>query len=993
MLQYHENPKTLHVNTLPVRAYMIPYPDAESALRGVRETSPRVTMLSGDWDFAYFSNAADMPEDVRYTHTLPVPSVWQLHGFDQNMYTNVRYPFPYDPPFVPAENPAGAYRRRFTLRKRAGRRYHLHFEGVDSCLYLYVNSTFAGFSQVSHSTSAFDVTELLSDGENTLEARVLKWCFGSYLEDQDKFRMSGIFRDVYLLERPETCVEDFVVSTALQKGAAEIAVRLETTQPAPAVRLTLLAPDGALLHSETAGESTAFAVEHPLLWTAETPSLYTLVIETQGEVIAQKVGVREIAVTDGVLRLNGVPIKLHGVNRHDSDPDTGYAITPAQLIRDLTVMKLHNVNAIRTSHYPNSPWMPELCDAYGFYLIAETDLESHGTVELFGEQPLLGERLKQKFSIVPRDPMFEEAILDRVRRNVLRDRNHACILFWSLGNETGYGPAMEKAGRWVKACDPTRLLHYEGAFYAQADSDISMMDVVSRMYSPLTDILDYFDHHRDPRPFVLCEYVHAMGNGPGGVREYFELMDRYPGFCGGFVWEFCDHAVSAGIAADGRRMYHYGGDSGETLHDGNFCVDGLTYPDRRPHTGFLEMKNAARPLRAELLPADGVTVKLTNRMDFLYADAVADLTYELVCDGRVTAEGAMALPPIAPHQSAELRLPVTVPQSGAVLLNLYYRTVREFPLVPAGHALGFDQLTLRDSRVVPALPKAAGGALALAETETHYLVTGSGFAYRFSKRLGAFDSLLAAGGDRLAAPMTYNIWRAPTDNDRNERAAWENAGYRDAQTRVSGAHAEMRGANAVLTANITLAAVYRQWIVRIGAEYTLDPLGTIQMRLSVARNAELPYLPRFGVRFFLPKACASVRYYGFGPTESYEDKRVGTRLGLFETTALQNHEDYIKPQENGSHFGCHFVQAADPRGAGLCLQSAAPFSMNVSPYTQEELTEKRHNYELTESGYTVLCADIRNSGLGTNSCGPALPQAYRLNETQFEFCLRLDLLG
>jgi len=987
MLHYHENPGTLHVNTLPTRAYFIPYQDAQSAIAGNREASERLTLLSGEWDFAWFPCYDAMPETVEFSARIPVPSVWQMHGYDQNQYTNLRYPFPFDPPYVPTENPVGVYRRHFTLRKKENCQYQLHFEGVDSCLYLYINGVFAGFSQVSHSTSAFDVTGLVTDGENSVEVRVLKWCLGSYLEDQDKFRMSGIFRDVILLERPQARVENFFIHTALHGSEAEISIALETTDGAPDPLLTLYAPDGALLEERQASEGAAFRVPDPRLWSAETPELYTLVIRTDGEAIAQKVGIREVGVKDGVLLLNGSPIKLRGVNRHDSDPQTGCAITPGQMLRDLRVMKLHNVNAIRTSHYPNAPWMPELCDRCGFYLISESDVESHGSVMLYGCEK---QDLKQIFSSIPRDPMFEEAILDRVQRNVLRDQNRPSVLLWSLGNESGYGPAFEKAGRWVKAYDPSRLCHYEGALYAQEDDDTSVLDVVSRMYPPLQDIVDYFEKQRDTRPLVLCEYIHAMGNGPGGVKEYQELIDRYPGFCGGFVWEFCDHAIDVGGMPDGRRKYHYGGDSGETLHDGNFCVDGLTYPDRSPHTGFLEFKNAVRPLRARLTAADGAAVELTNAMDFLYADAYAGLRYELVQDGRVIAEGEQALPHIAPHQSVEIRLPVRIPRDGAVLLNLFYRTIREQPLVPAGHELGFDQLTLREARVMPPLPMPEGGALALEETRTHCIVTGDRFCYRFSKITGLFDSLKTGGKELLSAPMQFNIWRAPTDNDRNIRREWEKAGFNVAQTRVAEISAAMAGDTVTIQTQTVLAAVYRQWIVRIGAEITIDRQGGIALRLAVTKNTEMPFLPRFGLRMFLRKDMDRAQYYGFGPQESYEDKRCGARLGLYQTTAMENHEDYIKPQENGSHCRCDFVRVTDPADMGLCIQADTPFSMNLSPYTQEELTEKQHNYELTECGHTVLCIDKGQSGIGTNSCGPELPEQYRFNDTDFVFSLRID---
>ena len=947
----HENPKTLHVNTLPMRAYCIPFQDEQTALRGDREASSRMTLLNGTWDFAYYPAYAAMPDTVAYSDRIAVPSVWQTQGYDRNQYTNVRYPFPFDPPYVPEDNPVGAYRRTFTLQKREGFCYQLHFEGVDSCLYLTVNGVYAGFSQVSHSTSAFDITGLLVNGENTLEVQVLKWCFGSYLEDQDKFRMSGIFRDVYLLERHTARVDDFCIRTEIKGDRAEVSATLETTADTVDPLLKLYGPDGGLLAEQRASESTTFIVDKPLLWTAETPILYTLIIQTEDEVIAQQVGIREICVQNGVVLINGTPVKFRGVNRHDSDPKTGFTISREQLIRDLRIMKQHNVNAIRTSHYPNAPWMPELCNRYGFYLISESDVEAHGVVMLYADR---GMDIKQRFSIIARDPMFADAILDRVQRNVLRDRNHPCIVMWSLGNESGYGPAFENAGRWVKAHDATRLCHYEGAFYAQEDSDTSMLDVYSRMYPSVQEIIDYFENKQDPRPLVLCEYIHAMGNGPGDVQDYQELIDRYPGFCGGFVWEFCDHAIDGGCTADGKQIYYYGGDSGENPHDGNFCVDGLVSPDRKPHTGFFELQNVVRPLRAKSGQVESTGITLTNHMDFLYADTFAKLRYELVHNGITVQTGDLPLPHIAPHQSVEFDIPVELPSEGALLLNLFYYTLEDQPLVPKDHLLGFDQLILREARIIPALPRPQGSKLALEETKARYYITGDGFRYSFSKRTGLFDSLRINDGEMFTAPMDWNIWRAPTDNDQHIRVEWEKAGYNEAQTRVLETSAKTREDAVVITATVVLAAVYRERIAGIQAVFMVDKQGGITTNLTVQKNETMPFLPRFGVRMFLQKACDQAEYYGYGPTESYIDKHYGTRLGVFATTAKDNYVETIMPQENGSHYHCDYVKATDAQGKGLCVVSETPFSMNISPYTQEELTEKRHAFELEESGSTVL---------------------------------------
>ena len=987
MMAYHENPAVLHVGTLENRSYFVPFESAEAALAGGQASSARSLCLNGTWDFAFFPRFCDVPEVIAYDSTLPVPSVWQQHGYDAHQYTNTRYPIPYDPPYVPTENPCGAYRRTFALDKQPGMRYCLNFEGVDSCLYLWVNGAFAGYTQVSHSTSEFDITAHLVSGENTLSALVLKWCDGTYLEDQDKLRMSGIFRDVYLLTRPEQHITDYFVHTTLDGAQARIAVDF-TADPALPIHATLLCPGGTVLaQADAAGGSVCFTVENPALWTAETPTLYTLLLAAGGEYIAQKVGIREVCIRDGVVLLNGKPIKFRGVNRHDSDPFTGYAISREQMLHDLRLMKEHNVNAIRTSHYPNAPWMPPLCDAYGFYLIAESDLESHGVVNLFDDT---GAHHDDKYARIACDPQFEQAILDRVQRNVQRDKNCPSVLVWSMGNESGYGPNLENAGRWTRAYDPSRLTHYEGAVHlppARAGNDDSMFDLHSRMYPAIAQMHEYFAAEGPKKPFVLCEYIHAMGNGPGDAYDYQQIFDQYPGACGGFVWEFCDHAIHMGRTPDGRDKYFYGGDFGEFPHDGNFCMDGLVYPDRRPHTGFAEFKNVVRPIRAAWQGDN--TVRLTNWLDFLSLADCAAGRYVLTCDGETVCEGAFDLPDVAPHAWADVQLPLHVPAQGKCLLLITYHQKHALPLTPAGHPLGFDQLTLREGRSMPRLPAALASAPVIGQTASHIVITGDAFRYTFNKRTGMFDSLCHSQRELLTRPISYNVWRAPTDNDRNIRYTWEEAGYDRPLVRVYTADACMEGTSAVITCTLSLAAVYRQRIMTLDARITVAPDGRIDMTFAGEKNPEMPFLPRFGLRLFLPKGMDKATYFGYGPHESYQDKHRASYLGIFDTTAAANHEDYIKPQENGSHWGCEWVRVSDGQCGGLTATAAEPLSFNISPYTQEELTEKPHNYELTPCGDTVLCLDWALSGIGSNSCGPQLLPQYRLNPEAFTFSLTL----
>ncbi|MDR1438573.1 MAG: hypothetical protein LBJ10_00720, partial [Clostridiales bacterium] len=692
---YHEDPSTLHVGCEPPRAYYVPFESKEAALSGRREDSKRFLPLSGDWRFRYCASPHEVGDafwDCALGAPAPgigqpggsapgcgaspvggadgfasikVPGCWQTQGYDRHQYTNVKYPIPCDPPFVPDENPCGAYAREFELSAGdAGGRLYLNFEGVDSCFYLWVNGHFAGYSQVSHSTSEFDITGLAREGRNTVAALVLKWCDGTYLEDQDKLRMSGIFRDAYILARPAGHVRDLSVETKLagDLSSAEISLALEWAEDAggragdagaacgewagtgdaggrragsaagaKTATCALLDPSGREIASrQGARGGAAFTVGAPLLWSAESPNLYTLVIDTGDEAISQPVGIRRVEAKGGVLYLNNANIKLKGVNRHDSDPVTGCAISEGQLLRDLALMKRHNVNAIRTSHYPNAPWAYQLYDRLGFYVIGESDIESHGAMAIYGAKcegsyfELTGK--DHSYGAFCFDERFGEAMLDRVRRNVISNRNSPSVIMWSLGNESGYGPNLERAAAWARAYDPSRLVHYEGSI-AEMDghsNDVSSIGVYSRMYAPVEAIEKYFGERMLSKPFIQCEFAHAMGNGPGDLEDYYRLIYKHDGFAGGFVWEWCDHAAYMGRTADGRDKYFYGGDFGEFPHDGNFCMDGLVYPDRRPHTGLLELKNAARPLRALRYDGASGALELRNTLDFTNAkDALA----------------------------------------------------------------------------------------------------------------------------------------------------------------------------------------------------------------------------------------------------------------------------------------------------------------------------------------------------------------------------------
>lgn len=993
---YYEDPSILHIGCEPNRAYYMPC--------STEDSRPSMLSLNGTWKFTYFDSIQDLSDDFIENsvysctrNTIPVPSVWQNHGYDRHQYTNVNYPFPYDPPYVPVDNPCGLYERSFTIQTVENQSFYLNFEGVDSCYYLWINKTFAGYSQVSHSTSEFDITKYLVSGENTISVLVLKWCDGSYLEDQDKLRMSGIFRDVYILTRPMEHLLDYFIHMDFSPdfSSAEITADFVCTAEGLEICARLYDPSNNLMETkEGTGKSITFHVDNPILWNAEVPSLYTIVLHCNGEEITQKVGLRKIEVKDKTVLLNGRPIKFRGVNRHDSDPFTGYTISREQAVRDMRLMKEHNVNAIRTSHYPNAPWFTQLCDEYGFYVIDESDIECHGVVCLY-EKDNKREGCNDKYGLLARDERFKEAILDRVQRNVSRDKNCSSVVIWSLGNESGYGPNFENAGRWIKEYDPSRLTHYEGSWHLPESypCDTSMLDLFSRMYASIDEMTAYCQDENNTKPFVQCEYIHAMGNGPGDAEDYQKVIESHPMLCGGFVWEFCDHSIFMGKTNEGKPKYYYGGDFGEFPHDGNFCMDGLVYPDRTPHTGFKEFKNVIRPIRSTLVNKEitegenTLVAAMKNILDFTNARDFIEVSYDLTVNGDSVLKGCIALPDILPGETKEVPFTLNLPKDGKLILTLNYMQKTSTALTNAGHCLGFDQFLLRDTCFIPSVSPASDcdKVPLVEETSKAVIITGNDFKYTFSKLTGVFETMVYGQASLLKHPMEYNIFRAPADNDREIRREWEGAGYDRVITRAYETKASINGTCAVIRCHLSLTPIYLQKVLDIQATFTIQPDGRVKADLSCTKDMNMPFLPRFGVRFFLPKDMAETEYLGYGPLESYQDKHHGARLGKYTTTARENHEDYIRPQENGSHYGCDYVKVSDENDFGLLTFSSTAFSFNISPYTQEELAKKAHNFQLEECDSTVLCIDYIQSGLGSNSCGPALLEKYRFNEPEFNF--------
>ena len=998
--RYYEDLSVLHENTMPARAYFIPASKRMDNLVEHREESDRMQLLNGTWKFQYFNSIYDVQEpffekdyDTENFDEIQVPSVWQMAGYDTHQYTNIRYPFPFDPPYVPQDIPCGTYVHTFVYHKDENApKAFLNFEGVDSCFYVWINGSYVGYSQVSHMTSEFDITDLLRDGENSIAVLVMKWCDGSYLEDQDKFRMSGIFRDVYILKRPKQAISDYHIKTRIEDMLAKVEIEMKFYSPLN-VKISIEDRNGAVVAlGSIAEEGTAvLEIASPELWNTENPYLYKLILETENEVIVDHIALRKIEIKDQVIYLNGQKIKFRGVNRHDSDPVTGFTINLEQITTDLTLMKQHNFNAIRSSHYPNAPFFYEMCDKYGFMVIDEADIEAHGPFMIYRKEDTDYNRFKRWNEKIADDPVWEEAIVDRVKLMVERDKNRFCIVMWSMGNESAYGCNFEKALEWTKNFDPDRITQYESARYRNYDEtyDYSNLDVYSRMYPALSEIQEYLDKDGS-KPFLLVEYCHSMGNGPGDFEDYFQMIQDNDKMCGGFVWEWCDHAIAHGTAENGKTIYAYGGDHGEEIHDGNFCMDGLVYPDRTVHTGLLEYKNVYRPARVISYDKESGELVLHNYMDFDDLKDYVKISYELTQDGLVISKGKLPEVSAAPHSEGKINLKINVPESGKCYLKFIYHLKKELPLLDEDHILGFDEIEVSQKDAKCQLAEkwvektVTDSELQVSEDDTQIHIKGREFAYTIDRRTALFTEMKFAGREYLNHPMELNIWRAPTDNDMYIKSEWKKAHYDKAYTRAYTTEVVQGKHGVKITSHASVVAETVQKILDVTITWKIEAAGKIDADIAVTKDDEFPDLPRFGVRMFLDKKLSAARYFGMGPQESYCDKHQAASHGLYHANVDDLHEDYIRPQENGSHYDCEYVELNNSR-YGIVVSAENAFSFNASYYTQEELEKKTHNYELTESDSVVFCVDYALNGIGSNSCGPVVLDQYRFDDVLFRF--------
>ena len=908
-------------------------------------------LLNGEWDFAYFSRDIDVPEVIENWDKIPVPSCWQNLGYENPNYTNINYPYPCDPPYVPDENPCGVYRKEVELTEIIGRTYFV-FEGVSSCAYLYVNGQYVGYTQGSHLQAEFDITEFVQRGSNTVEVKVLKWCCGSYLEDQDFFRYNGIFRDVYVLQRPVGHIED--VQIIPNDKSFDISLDGEA-------KVSIYEGEELLTEAEMK-DSFSYAPECPVLWNAEKPFLYTIKLERNGEILAFRAGLRKIEIDEEyALRINGVAVKLHGVNHHDTSKYRGWCQTDEELRKDIELMKELNMNCVRTSHYPPTPRFIELCDELGMYVVCETDIETHGFVRRL---PDVAYGYDVTDSIWPcTNGDWKKEHVERMQRMVELYKNHVSIFMWSTGNESGHGRNHQEMIRWTRERDDSRLIHAEDA---SRKGQIHNADVYSRMY-PSLEVLEGFAQNEDINmPVYLCEYAHAMGNGPGDVWDYNELFDKYPKLIGGCIWEWADHVATV----DGVQKY--GGDFNDMTHDGNFCCDGLVFADRTLKAGSLEAKAAYQPIRTSY---ENNKLTVYNRLDFTNLNE-----YEMICtvevDGVSVKEDVYRLD-IEPHDTGEVSvIDMEWFCEYGVYLNVeLWKDGKCW--AQTQHALPVIEKTENQNQNIGEV-----SAEYISETEQEVIFKGERFCYTFSKVYGAFTSMIMDGEEQLAGRYVLSAFRAPIDNESRMLPKWAFINIWEGENldRQFSKVYECTEEDGVITVKGSLAGISRLPYFRYEMKISVTKEGQIAFGLDGDVREDAHWLPRFGFEFELPESSDTFTYYGRGPLECYCDMKHCSTIGLYESTADQEYVNYVRPQEHGNHIDTKMLKIGKMK-----FESENGFDFNVSRYSTQAVYKAEHTDELEKDGKIHLRIDYKNSGVGSAACGPDLEPVYRLSEKKISF--------
>ncbi len=1008
-----ENQEITNINRLESRAWLASYIDREDALRDCVAQSPFRMTLNGNWKFLFFHSPAEVEcgegfeERFAEGTDMPVPSNWQFEGFGTPQYTNTVYPIPLDPPNVPDENPTGVYMRTFDVPKEwEGRAITLRFGGVDSFFYAYVNEKFVGMSKGSRIASEFDVTDVVTVGVNTIEVKVLQWSDATYLEDQDMWWLSGIFRDVSLSAEPKSCIYDVSSKARLdgkfRDGTIEAEVIVRNPKKGLSVTVELLDADGkAAVKPMTAAAKASVklssAVKAPKHWTAETPNLYTLLVSLHdGKALVEtkslKVGFRNVEVKGGNLLVNGKAIMVRGVNRHESHPDNGRAVTYEDMLADVMLMKKSGINAIRTSHYSNEPRLFDICDEYGLYVFSEADFESHGFTYDEGQNPSMW-------------PSWEAAIVERATRMVKALRNHASIIVWSMGNESGFGCNVIAEAKAVRELDD-RPIHYE------RDKDMKTADIWSQMYPTPESWTEASKKYAGKFPAILCEYGHAMGNGPGGLEDYMQTFLANKNMQGGFIWEWCDHGIRT-VDDNGNEYFAYGGDFGDVPNDGNFVADGLVFPDRRPSPGLTEYRKVIEPVRTSAINISKGLFSVWNLYDFNSLEHLF-VTWNVTDNGKIIQNGMADAPKCAAGQKAELAIPYRKPltPNGECFLNISFRQKDATPWAEAGAEIAWAQFAIPCK--AKALPKPQCGAdIAVDEDENTILVNVNNNMFCFDKVSGELASWERNGAEIISAGPKFNLWHAPTDNDRNIVHEWRKYSYDRLATRCKSIDAVLGNNSVVVTVNARVQPVPTSsagvhgstWGYDTAFTYTIRRDGSMRLDVSaefvvkdgekyvhvtkknpnVGIASEMPYIPRVGIMFKAPKSFCRTAWFGLGPGEAYTDSMMAQRVGFYKMSVDDLWTDYLTPQENGNRHNVRRMSLCDKKTLGFLAKGEKTFDFSVHPCTLENLTDAKHPQDVEDDDFMNVYLDYAQSGLGTNSCGPRPAEKYLLWHGDYKF--------
>ncbi len=1016
-----ENPKVVEWHKEPGHAPLVPYPDEAMALKGDASASPFHQCLNGIWKFSWSPTPEEAPDgfqacdaDVSSWDDIEVPGCWQAQGYDKGydvpVYTNIPMPWPAEPPHVPhEENTVGSYRREFDIPEGwQGRRIYLHFAGVDSACYVWVNGVLVGYSQGSRTPAEFDITAQAQPGKNTVALRVFKYCDGSYCEDQDMWWLSGIYRDVYLYATPQVRISDYFVISHLdaqyQDATLEVRGKVmnHTLEPVEGYSLEarLYDADGKEAWAEPAQvavdvrrrsyarPSLSGEVPRAHKWSDEEPYLYTLLLTLKDangailEVERTRVGIRTVELLDGRIHVNGKPIELKGVNRHEFHERRGRAVPLETMLEDIQIMKRSNINAVRTCHYPDDPKWYDLCDEYGIYLYDEADIESHA--------------LWIRTPTETNDPDWTHAFFERGQRMVERDKNHPSVIVWSMGNEAGFGPNHTALAGWIHEYDPTRLVHYHPA------EDHPCVDILGPMYPTVAKIIEMAQKPDEHRPIIMCEYAHSMGNSTGNLKEYWEAIRTYKRLQGGFIWDWVDQAFLK-KNEEGVEFYAYGGDFGEKPTDGIFCCNGLIWPNRQPHPALYEYKKILQPVIAEAVDLERGVVRIINRQVFANLERYK-ATWTVSADGESIASGALELPSLEPGSSALLTIPIERPANltpcAEYWLTIRFILRRDMPYASAGHEAGFEEFQLPWKTPQHATAPAKAETISCTERDGVLAVESGGFRVEFGAS-GALSSLRMDGAELLRQGPVLNVWRAPTDNDTalyrkyHSATLWRAAGFNRLEHQLQSFKWEQSAPDCVNVAAQWRAAATGESMP--GFDYTLRyairAAGDIDLDIAIKPFGELPPLPRLGVSLLVPGAFDTFTWFGRGPHESYWDRKLGARMGRHTGTVREQYVPYVRPQEHGNKTDVRWAALLNGNGAGLLVTAVEPIEASALHYSGNALDIAQHPYELAWSEDTYFNLDYRQSGLGNASCGPGLLPQYVLHPEPVTFAVRLSALN